>query len=268
MSDTTSIGERAGGTGHDRALDPPTDTMGSDDSSDTPDTFISGFLTETSDDCMTACEPMDETSSECKKDEQDAPKKKKRYSKSRARNRSPALVMKLKKNRRVKANDRERSRMHNLNSALDSLRKTLPTFPDDAKLTKIETLRLAHNYIWALTETLKIVETPGGKSIGTGAGHVTSNMMQQLTECKRIAQVKREPLSPSHRHTALSPHPLHHHLDPLHRMSDPLGSDPGGWASHVLSVIPSSPHKHHNSDVYAYDFYQDYSDNDSSFVTM
>lgn len=60
--------------------------------------------------------------------------------------------------RRAKANDRERHRMHNLNSALDALRKVLPTFPDDAKLTKIETLRVAHNYIWALTETLRITE--------------------------------------------------------------------------------------------------------------
>ncbi|OPJ84744.1 neurogenin-3-like [Patagioenas fasciata monilis] len=52
----------------------------------------------------------------------------------------------------MKANDRERNRMHHLNSALDALRSVLPTFPDDAKLTKIETLRFAHNYIWALTQ--------------------------------------------------------------------------------------------------------------------
>ncbi|XP_043112168.1 neurogenin-3 [Puntigrus tetrazona] len=61
-------------------------------------------------------------------------------------------------NRRVKANDRERHRMHQLNSALDTLRSVLPTFPDDAKLTKIETLRFAHNYIWALSETLRIAD--------------------------------------------------------------------------------------------------------------
>ncbi|XP_069468284.1 neurogenin-3 [Ambystoma mexicanum] len=64
-----------------------------------------------------------------------------------------------KKHRRVKANDRERNRMHNLNSALDALRGVLPALPDDAKLTKIETLRLAHNYIWALTETLQMADT-------------------------------------------------------------------------------------------------------------
>ncbi|KAK6293412.1 hypothetical protein J4Q44_G00357380, partial [Coregonus suidteri] len=64
-------------------------------------------------------------------------------------------------NRRTKANDRERHRMHNLNSALDVLRSILPALPDDAQLTKIETLRFAHNYIWALTETLRMADTFG-----------------------------------------------------------------------------------------------------------
>ncbi|KAK7901713.1 hypothetical protein WMY93_018482 [Mugilogobius chulae] len=60
--------------------------------------------------------------------------------------------------RRSKANDRERHRMHNLNSALDALRSILPGLPEDTKLTKIETLRFAHNYIWALTETLRMCD--------------------------------------------------------------------------------------------------------------
>ncbi|KAF7669929.1 hypothetical protein LDENG_00115110 [Lucifuga dentata] len=63
--------------------------------------------------------------------------------------------------RRMKANDRERHRMHNLNSALDALRSILPALPDQAKLTKIETLRFAHNYIWALTETLRMADQHG-----------------------------------------------------------------------------------------------------------
>uniref|UniRef100_A0A8C9NUS4 Neurogenin 3 n=1 Tax=Serinus canaria TaxID=9135 RepID=A0A8C9NUS4_SERCA len=65
---------------------------------------------------------------------------------------------KQKRSRRMKANDRERNRMHHLNSALDELRSVLPTFPDDTKLTKIETLRFAHNYIWALTQSLRLAE--------------------------------------------------------------------------------------------------------------
>uniref|UniRef100_A0A8B9MVC4 Neurogenin 3 n=1 Tax=Accipiter nisus TaxID=211598 RepID=A0A8B9MVC4_9AVES len=67
-----------------------------------------------------------------------------------------ALAPREKRSRRMKANDRERNRMHHLNSALDALRSVLPTFPDDAKLTKIETLRFAHNYIWALTQSLHV----------------------------------------------------------------------------------------------------------------
>uniref|UniRef100_T1IB81 BHLH domain-containing protein n=1 Tax=Rhodnius prolixus TaxID=13249 RepID=T1IB81_RHOPR len=63
-------------------------------------------------------------------------------------------VMRLKRHRRLKANDRERNRMHMLNEALDRLRCALPTFPEDTKLTKIETLRFAHNYIWALSQAL------------------------------------------------------------------------------------------------------------------
>lgn len=82
----------------------------------------------------------------------------------RGRSRSEAVVQVVKKNRRMKANDRERNRMHNLNDALDALRGVLPAFPDETKLTKIETLRFAHNYIWALSETIRIADLQVGKS--------------------------------------------------------------------------------------------------------
>ncbi|XP_041654153.1 neurogenin-1 [Cheilinus undulatus] len=78
--------------------------------------------------------------------------------KRRRGRRSDATVQVVKKNRRMKANDRERNRMHNLNDALDALRRVLPAFPDETKLTKIETLRFAHNYIWALSETIRIAD--------------------------------------------------------------------------------------------------------------
>ncbi|NWT55399.1 NGN1 protein, partial [Ptilorrhoa leucosticta] len=84
-----------------------------------------------------------------------APRERRRR-RGRARARTEALLHTLKRSRRVKANDRERNRMHHLNAALDELRSVLPTFPDDTKLTKIETLRFAYNYIWALSETLRL----------------------------------------------------------------------------------------------------------------
>lgn len=84
--------------------------------------------------------------------------------------------MKIKRTRRLKANDRERNRMHMLNEALDRLRCVLPAFPEDTKLTKIETLRFAHNYISALSEAVtNIDEKPktNGDSIQINVGNVT-----------------------------------------------------------------------------------------------
>ncbi|CAH1372617.1 unnamed protein product [Tenebrio molitor] len=64
--------------------------------------------------------------------------------------------------RRSKANARERNRMHGLNAALDRLRNRMPiqqTHSDlssaPQKLSKIETLRLARNYILAMSQTLQ-----------------------------------------------------------------------------------------------------------------
>ena len=75
--------------------------------------------------------------------------------KRRKRERSPVDPKAVKQVRRCKANDRERNRMHGLNDALDSLRSVLPTYPDESRLTKIETLRFAYSYIWALTNMLQ-----------------------------------------------------------------------------------------------------------------
>ena len=48
--------------------------------------------------------------------------------------------------------------MQMLNVALEKLRLVLPAFPDETKLTKIETLRFANNYIWALTESASAID--------------------------------------------------------------------------------------------------------------
>ncbi|KAL3120242.1 hypothetical protein niasHT_008869 [Heterodera trifolii] len=60
-----------------------------------------------------------------------------------------------KQQRRTKANCRERNRMHELNKALDILRLRVPIIAmcnQQQKLSKIETLRLARNYIKALNQ--------------------------------------------------------------------------------------------------------------------
>ncbi|ESO92158.1 hypothetical protein LOTGIDRAFT_70694, partial [Lottia gigantea] len=54
---------------------------------------------------------------------------------------------------RLRINGRERERMHDLNTALDSLRQVMPYSqgPSVKKLSKMSTLLLARNYIVMLT---------------------------------------------------------------------------------------------------------------------
>ncbi len=90
----------------------------------------------------------------------------------RSRARSPTEVQNLRKNRRMKANYRERNRMHMLNNALEKLRCVLPACSAEdmtsTKLTKIETLRLAHNYIYALTHVLGVLQGEDEKKMFAG----------------------------------------------------------------------------------------------------
>ncbi|CAH8543244.1 unnamed protein product [Schistosoma turkestanicum] len=57
--------------------------------------------------------------------------------------------------KRLKANQRERARMHTLNNALEQLRIVLPNSPcDSMKLSKIQILRRARDYIISLIDLL------------------------------------------------------------------------------------------------------------------
>uniref|UniRef100_A0A3B5MXF4 BHLH domain-containing protein n=1 Tax=Xiphophorus couchianus TaxID=32473 RepID=A0A3B5MXF4_9TELE len=76
---------------------------------------------------------------------------------------------------RIKANARERSRMHGLNDALENLRSIMPCHSKTQKLSKIETLRLARNYICALSEALE-------------AGLSTESRAFMETLCKGLSQ--------------------------------------------------------------------------------
>ncbi|KAM3591773.1 uncharacterized protein V6R79_007101 [Siganus canaliculatus] len=98
----------------------------------------------------------DDEEDECE-DENGGDKPKKRGPKKR---KMTAARMERSRMRRVKANARERTRMHDLNSALDNLRKVVPCYSKTQKLSKIETLRLAKNYILALGEILRNGKRP------------------------------------------------------------------------------------------------------------
>ncbi|KAK4467667.1 hypothetical protein MN116_008606, partial [Schistosoma mekongi] len=82
------------------------------------------------------------------------------------------------KNRRIRANARERSRMHGLNHALELLRRHVPTFSTTQRLSKIETLRLAKNYIKTLSELLLANKTPTPLEM---ALHLTDGLSQNTT---------------------------------------------------------------------------------------
>ncbi|KAF7666884.1 hypothetical protein LDENG_00089930 [Lucifuga dentata] len=56
--------------------------------------------------------------------------------------------------RRMAANARERKRMQGLNTAFDLLRKVVPQWGQDKKLSKYETLQMALSYIMALNRIL------------------------------------------------------------------------------------------------------------------
>lgn len=73
--------------------------------------------------------------------------------------------------------------MHSLNEALDRLRCVLPTHPVDTKLTKIETLRFAHNYIWALSQTLHSLsdaaDADGSDGVTVSVGSVVVSISEK-----------------------------------------------------------------------------------------
>lgn len=72
---------------------------------------------------------------------------------SRRRRHDPPSREVLRK-RRVDANARERRRMESLNVAFDKLREVIPSFGDNSKLSKYETLQMAQTYIAALKDLL------------------------------------------------------------------------------------------------------------------
>ena len=98
---------------------------------------------------------------------------------------TPARVAKFKL-RRIKANARERSRMHGLNEALEVLREAMPSFNMVQKLSKIETLRLAFNYIGALSDILTENCVTDNKTFAeklcTGLSQNTMNLIANALE--------------------------------------------------------------------------------------
>lgn len=71
------------------------------------------------------------------------------------------------------ANIRERRRMFNLNEAFDKLRRKVPTFAYEKRLSRIETLRLAITYIGFMTELMN--GSPGHENRSPEIYNVANN---------------------------------------------------------------------------------------------
>ncbi|KAM9012430.1 class A basic helix-loop-helix protein 15 isoform 1-T2 [Guaruba guarouba] len=84
--------------------------------------------------------------------------------------------------RRLESNERERQRMHKLNNAFQALREVIPHVRAENKLSKIETLTLAKNYIKSLTSIILNMSNghfPAAEGIGGARGSKLYQHYQQ-----------------------------------------------------------------------------------------
>ncbi|KAM9306015.1 neurogenic differentiation factor 1 [Gastrophryne carolinensis] len=145
--------------------------------------------------------------------------------------------------RRMKANARERNRMHGLNAALDNLRKVVPCYSKTQKLSKIETLRLAKNYIWALSEILRSGKSPDlvsfVQTLCKGLSQPTTNLVAGCLQLNpRTFLPEQNQDMPPHMQAPSASFPLH----PYPYQSPGLPSPPYGTmdSSHIFHVKPHS----------------------------
>ncbi|XP_048835525.1 neurogenic differentiation factor 1 [Brienomyrus brachyistius] len=145
--------------------------------------------------------------------------------------------------RRMKANARERNRMHGLNDALESLRKVVPCYSKTQKLSKIETLRLAKNYIWALSEILRSGKSPDLMSfvqaLCKGLSQPTTNLVAGCLQLNpRTFLPEQSQDIPPHMQTPSASFATH----PYSYQTPGLPSPPYGTmdSSHIFHVKPHS----------------------------
>ncbi|EAT35143.1 AAEL012662-PA [Aedes aegypti] len=152
-----------------------------------------------------------------------------------ARRRKGVLNAKERNLRRLESNERERMRMHSLNDAFQSLREVIPHVKKERRLSKIETLTLAKNYITALTDVIIVMRGEGETSANGAAGtstmvSVTTNALQNNCILKTDSDLR---------------HSLqHHHADQISSNISILDGLNNGISQHQLLT----QHNHRASD--------------------
>ncbi|RWS03097.1 helix-loop-helix protein hen-like protein [Dinothrombium tinctorium] len=79
--------------------------------------------------------------------------------------------------RRMFTNNRERWRQQNVNDAFKDLRRLVPTYPPEKKLSKNEILRLAIRYIKILSTVLEYQKQEEAKSLNGGSEETTNDSL-------------------------------------------------------------------------------------------
>ncbi|XP_077175657.1 neurogenic differentiation factor 1 [Paroedura picta] len=156
-------------------------------------------------------EDEEEEEEEEEEEDEDDQKPKRRGPKKKKMTKARLERFKL---RRMKANARERNRMHGLNAALDNLRKVVPCYSKTQKLSKIETLRLAKNYIWALSEILRSGKSPDlvsfVQTLCKGLSQPTTNLVAGCLQLNpRTFLPEQSPDGPPHLPPAGTAFPAH-----------------------------------------------------------
>ncbi|EDW89938.1 protein dimmed [Drosophila yakuba] len=96
------------------------------------------------------------------------------------RRRKGALNAKERNMRRLESNERERMRMHSLNDAFQSLREVIPHVEMERRLSKIETLTLAKNYIINLTHIILSKRNEEAAALELNSGAVGGVLLSNL----------------------------------------------------------------------------------------
>lgn len=93
--------------------------------------------------------------------------------------------------RRVEANARERTRVHTISAAFDSLRRAVPSYSYNQKLSKLAILRIASSYINALGRLADIdySSSSGGSSSASSSNSDTS-FSELVDVCTRTIQTE------------------------------------------------------------------------------
>ncbi|XP_058816482.1 protein dimmed [Topomyia yanbarensis] len=171
-----------------------------------------------------------------------------------ARRRKGALNAKERNLRRLESNERERMRMHSLNDAFQSLREVIPHVKKERRLSKIETLTLAKNYITALTDVIIVMRGEEGAA-GVSTKTKTTTAVVALTPTavpiaaantvQNHCIVKAEADSQQQRHQ--------HHPDQISStisVLDVLSSSGINQQNHhhpISLISGSDAHHHHNN---------------------